>query len=139
MIFPNEINIPEVELNNNELKMYKEVAWDFKNNEPLIINGDPVIVEGREAIKVWCYKALLTNRFKHTIFSWDYGCEIETLINKGFTKALMSSEVERFVIEALEINEYITKVEVDNISFQSDSLSIYITVNTVYGEVVVNV
>lgn len=121
------------------LPLYKEIAWDFENNTPIIVNNEFLFVEGAEAIKVWIYKALLTERFKYEIYSWDYGSEINTLINKGFTKALITSEVERFISEALLINEYILRVNSVSVSLSSDTLSVDISINTIYGEVEMSV
>lgn len=135
-IFPQASN---VEIDNisivEVLPLYKEVAWDFINNSPILVNNEPMIVEGNEAIKVWIYKALLTERFKYEIYSWDYGSEIETLINKGFTNSLIISEVERFITEALLINEYILAVDSVEVGFNDDTLKVDISVSTIYGEV----
>ena len=57
-----------------EFPLYREVAWDFKNNIPVVEKGDFKIVTGKEAIKTWIYKTLKTERFRYEIYSWDYGC-----------------------------------------------------------------
>ena len=48
-LFPFISNTDDVKVDNT-FPMYKEVAWDFKNNTPIIQNGDFKIVEGNEAI-----------------------------------------------------------------------------------------
>ena len=55
-------NVDEVKVENS-FPLYKEVAWDFEKDTPIIQNGDFKIVEGNDAIKVWTYKALLTPRY----------------------------------------------------------------------------
>ena len=70
-LFPFISNTDEIKVDNS-FPMYKEVAWDFKNNIPILENGDFKIVEGNEAIKVWILKTLLINRYEFEIFSWDY-------------------------------------------------------------------
>ena len=84
-IFP-FINGDDGILDNNytDLPIYKECAWDFVNDKAIFVDGSPKIVYKNEAIKVWIYKAIKTNRYQHEIYSWDYGCEIESLIGKGF-------------------------------------------------------
>lgn len=135
-IFPQASNVEIDSISTVEvLPLYKEVAWDFINNSPILVNNEPMIVEGNEAIKVWIHKALLTERFKYEIYSWDYGSEIETLINKGFTKSLIVSEVERYISEALLINEYILSVDSIEVNFNDDTLKVDISVSTIYGEV----
>lgn len=135
-IFPEFDN---VEINEVTLPLYKDIAWDFINNKPLMYNNDFLIVDGNEAIKSWIYRAIRTARFRYEIYTWDFGSEIESLINQSYTKALIKSEIERYVKEALLINEYIESVDVVNISFENDVLSIDISVTTIYGEVSVNV
>lgn len=136
-LFPS-INIENKPIENT-LELYKEVAWDFEKDSPKLINGDILIVEGTEALKVWIYKALKTVRFTHEIYSWDYGNEMENLINKGFTNDLVIAETKRYVTEALMINEYILSVDLIEVNFKGDVLTVEVNVNTVYGEVSVNV
>ncbi len=141
-IFP-FMSIDEVEVNiensNNELPMYYEVGWNYIKDEPLIENNEFVIVEGNEAIKVWIYKAIKTARYQYPIYSWDYGCEISSLIGQKYTKGLTKSEAERYIKEAILINPYVTDVKIIDINFSEDILSVSIQVDTIYGEVNVNV
>lgn len=126
---------PEQELPTiKELPMYREVAWDFKNNSPILENGDFKIVEGNEAIKIWCYKAIHTHRYAYSIYSWDYGSEIDSLIGLGYTKSLTESEINRFIEEALLVNEYINEVIVSDVTFIDSKLSAKVKIITVYGE-----
>ena len=141
-IFP-FMNIDEVEVNiensNSELPMYYEVGWNYIKDEPFIENNEFVIVEGNEAIKVWIYKAIKTARYQYPIYSWDYGCEISSLIGQKYTKGLTKSEAERYIKEAILINPYVTDVKIIDINFSEDILSVSIQVDTIYGEVNVNV
>ena len=141
-IFP-FMNIEDIESNIensiDELPMYYEVGWDYFKDEPLIENNEFVIVEGNNAIKVWIYKAIKTVRYQYPIYSWDYGCEISSLIGQKYTKGLTKSEAERYIKEAILINPYITDVKIIDINFSEDILSVSIQVDTIYGEVNVNV
>ena len=141
-IFP-FMNIEDIEssIENSidELPMYYEVGWDYIKDEPLIENNEFVIVEGNNAIKVWIYKAIKTVRYQYPIYSWDYGCEISSLIGQKYTKELTKSEAERYIKEAILINPYITDVKIIDINFSEDILSVSIQVDTIYGEVNVNV
>ena len=141
-IFP-FMNIEDIESNIensiDELPMYYEVGWYYIKDEPLIENNEFVIVEGNNAIKVWIYKAIKTVRYQYPIYSWDYGCEISSLIGQKYTKGLTKSEAERYIKEAILINPYITDVKIIDINFSEDILSVSIQVDTIYGEVNVNV
>ena len=132
-LFPFISNVDEVKVDNS-FPLYKEVAWDFEKDIPIIQNGDFKIVEGNEAIKVWVYKALLTPRYNHSIYSWDYGSELMDLIGKAYTPSLTKEEAKRYIKEALLINPYILEVTVVDTSFNNGLLSADIKIVTIYGE-----
>ena len=122
-----------LEASNNNLPVYKECAWDFESDKAIFVDGSPKIVYKNEAIKVWIYKAIKTNRYQHEIYTWDYGCEIESLIGKGFEFGFIKSETKRYIEEALLINPYITKINKIDIEFSKDVLTAYVDLETVYG------
>lgn len=130
-IFP-FITYEEEQIKIEPLPLYREVAWDFIANDVVLHNGSPLIVEGNEAIKVWCYKAILTPRYDYMIYTWDYGTELQELIGKAYSKDLTKSEAGRYITEALSINPYITDVKINSCSFSEDELSASITVKTIY-------
>ena len=119
---------------NNSFPLYREVAWDFKRNIPIIENGDFKIVEGNNAIKVWVYKALLVPRYNYSIYSWNYGSELMDLIGKAYTPQLTKSEAKRYIEEALKINPYILDVNVIDTDFKDSILSANVKIVTIYGE-----
>lgn len=123
----------------SDYPMYREVKWDFQNNVPIYKNGNPVIVEGLEAIKVWAWKALHTPRFRYEIYSWDYGNELESLIGQSYSQALKESEAARYVRECLLINPYITDVKNITVNQSGDKISITGTLETIYGEANISV
>lgn len=122
-----------------ELKLYKEVKWDFEKNVPVFINGVPAIVSGKEAVRVWIWKSLNVPRYRHDIYTWDYGSEIESLIGLPFTEELKQSEATRYISECLLINPYITDVSNITITFAGEKLTLECVVHTVYGEVEIHV
>ena len=117
------------------LPMCREVAWDYKNNAPVWRRGEPLIVTGKEAVKVWVFKALMTPRFKYEIYTWAYGSEFESLIGQAYTPELKQSECARYLRECLLINPYITNVTGIEADFQGSTLSVSCLVHTIYGEV----
>ena len=126
-------NVDEVKVDNRS-PLYKEVAWDFEKDTPIIQNGDFKIVEGNEAIKVWVYKALSTPRYNYSVYSWNYGSELMDLIGKAYTPSLTKEEAKRYIKEALSINPYILEVNVINTDFKDGLLSADIKLLTIYGE-----
>ena len=119
---------------NNSFPLYREIAWDFKRDIPILENGDFKIVEGNEAIKVWVYKALLVPRYNYSIYSWNYGSELMDLIGKAYTPQLTKSEAKRYIEEALKINPYILDVNVIDTDFKDSVLSANVKITTIYGE-----
>ena len=118
----------------NSFPLYREIAWDFKRDTPILENGDFKIVEGNEAIKVWVYKALLVPRYNYSIYSWNYGSELMDLIGKAYTPQLTKSEAKRYIEEALKINPYILDVNVIDTDFKDSILSANVKITTIYGE-----
>ena len=120
-------------------ELYVEVAWDFQAEKPIYRAGEPVLVTGAEAIYVWAWHALKTPRLRHEIFTQDYGNDIDSLIGKPFSDALKQAEAIRYVRECLTINPYITDVTNIVVSADADRLAISCSINTIYGEVSLNV
>ena len=117
----------------NNFPLYKECAWDFVNDRAIFVDGSPKIVYGNEGIKVWIYKAIKTNRYEFEIYTWDYGSEIESLLGKGFQIGFIKSETKRYIEEALIVNPYITQINKIDIDFNTDVLTAYVDLETVYG------
>lgn len=140
-IFPFiEATEEEVEELEVELPLAKEYAWDFNKQDFRYKNGKMYFAYGNEAIKIWLWKLLKTERFRYLIFSWDYGNEIIELIGQGYTQALINSEAERYVREAIEYNlsDYVTDITDVEITFVDRLLSVSFTAITPYGEVQYN-
>ena len=132
-LFPFISNTDEVKVDNS-FPLYREIAWDFKNNIPILENGNFKTVEGNEALKVWILKTLLINRYEFEIFSWDYGSELMDLIGKAYTPSLTKEEAKRYIKEALEINPYIINIDVVDVSFSDAILHGEVKIKTIYGE-----
>ena len=120
------------------LPLYREIAWDFKNDHPLIENNEFKIVEMNDAISVWIYHAIKTYRYAFSIYSWDFGCEIDTLLGQNYTPAHTKAEVTRYITDALMINPYILSIEKIIVNFDGDTLQVDIRVITVYEELEVS-
>lgn len=121
------------------LPLCRETAWNFNSGTPVFSGGRPVEVTGAEAVKVWIWKAIKTARFRHDIYTWDFGCEAEELVGQPFTPAVKESEAVRYIKEALAPNPYITGVRRVDVTFSGTRLTVSCAVSTIYGEVEVNV
>lgn len=117
------------------LPLAQEVAWDYENDVPIYRRGEPVTVTGKEAVKVWIWNAILTERYRYEIYSWAYGSEFHSLIGQAYTPNLKTAEAPRFLKECLLVNPYITAVNNITVEFAGSRLTVTGTAMTVYGEV----
>lgn len=107
----------------------REFGLDFNTGQ---LTGE--IVEGIEAIKVWCYLALRVARYHFFICSWDYGSELEDLYGQGYSAEHIESEAARMIEECLLENDYIESVEISDANYKAGRFSATITIETIYGE-----
>ncbi|WP_407310909.1 DUF2634 domain-containing protein [Desulfosporosinus sp. SB140] len=121
------------------LPLAKEYAWDFDNNNFLLIDGKNITVTCKDAVKVWIWKALQTPKNRYKAYSGNFGNDLETLINQGLSSAALNSEVERYLKESLLINPYISGVSNIAISVDGSKTSVSFTATTIYGDVSMNV
>lgn len=136
-IFP-MISPPEERAAAGALPLYREAAWDFEQDTPIFRGGELVVVSGKEALKVWIWRAIRTPRFKYEIYTWAYGSEFESLLGQAYTDAVKTAEAPRYLRECLLINPYIKDVKDISVTFEAGRLTVKGTAVTVYGEVNVN-
>lgn len=118
-----------------ELPLLKEYAYDFEKNELLLdADGRTFLVEGREALRIWIFKALFTERFHYIAYSAAYGSEWkEQLTGRAMNGEIIKLELERFIVEALMVNPYIKRL--DNFVFDNTftGMTVSFDVTSVYG------
>ncbi len=120
-----------------KLPFFKEIAINFETGEPLLEENEFIILEGKEALKVWVWKTLKTERNKYLIYSDSYGNDLAENIGQIYDKttkdALMINEIK----ECLLVNPYITNVYNFSITTLEEGrhpvISFY--VDTIYGVV----
>lgn len=128
-MFPFEIETEEEEDYLKDDEVLREYEVDFITGE---LTGG--IVEGIEALKVWVWVALHTNRYRFEIYSWDFGHELEDMIGKTYSEEYITSETESLVEECLLVNEKIIGISDFECSIEKDKLVISFTILSVYGE-----
>lgn len=128
-----------LDANSTALPMPHEYAWDYDNDCMKLVDGKPQVVSGAEAIKVWAWNALQTDRYRYKAYTWDYGHELKSLFGLDYSDEVRAAEAERFIRECLSVNPYIKDISDFNISFKGDTLSASFRIKTPYGEVEMNV
>lgn len=85
-----------------------------------------------EALKQAIYKVLNTEKYEYSIYSFNYGIELENLIGKDII--YVKIELKRRIIECLMEDERI--INVDNFNFidKGDELLCTFSVTSIYGE-----
>lgn len=126
-IFPFIDSSTSAESTTEELPLLKEYAYDFEKNELLLDeNGHTYMVEGNAALRIWILKALSTERFHYTAYSYAFGTEYQDqLIGHAMNTEVLKLEMERFIIEALMVNPYILRL--DNFGFVNSGAEMMVT------------
>lgn len=125
-----EMQIPE--RYQRETESSKTYALDFNTGN---IKG---MIDGIEAVKQFVQKAIKTPRYRHLIYTDDYGCEIESLIGQGFTSSFTKSEIIRVITEALIYDERINRVYNFEIASVDDEVHVKFNIDTTEGSFAVS-
>lgn len=117
-----------------------ELDYDFEKHDfKYDGNGQHIIVSGNDALKIWIYKALMTERFRYLAYSWQYGLEVRPYIGKVMGVQERYSEMKRIIIECLMVNPYIKSIDSIESTAEREKLTVDISLTTIYGEVSVSV
>ena len=116
----------------------REVAWDFVRDQPIWRSGSPLYVTGADAVLVWAWNCIHTERFAHDVFTADYGQDLAGLIGQPYGDEVRQSEAIRKLREALLIHPYITAVDQVSARFEGAMLTVSFRMHTIYGEVAIH-
>ena len=132
-----EIFLNETETQENDLPLFKEMAIDFETGEPIIKNNEIVTLEGSEALKVWIWRALKTERYKYKAYSNNYGNELKEQLGTIYDKTIKDAILENEIRECLGVNPYIVRLHSFSIETPEGMQHpyIYFSVDTVYGTI----
>lgn len=133
-IFPEFEPTDTQETTTTQVTYGKELAFDFEKGDFIYEDGKPKVVEGIEALKVWIEKAIRTARYRFPIYSFQYGCELEDIIGLDLPRAVLESEVQRVIKEALIYDDRIEDVRDFIIERGGDWLKVTFTVITTLGD-----
>lgn len=118
-----------------ELPLLRELETDLSTGQPKLENGRFRYVAGREAVKVWIWRALQPEnaRFAYSAHTGNYGNQLMKLAGLALPEA--ESRLARMVRETLRVCPYITSVERFSFSREDSRLKAAFTVKTIYGTV----
>lgn len=118
------------------LSILTEYGYDFDKQQFLYDeNGNNVTVTEDEALKVWIYKAILTERYRYLAYHDEYGITIEpyqgTMPNNVYT----ADRIRQNIREGLSINPYIAKINSITIEKrEKDELIVSVDVTSIYSD-----
>lgn len=125
--------LPEVDVNLDEdLDVVTETDVEPSRTYALDLGSGAVggIIDGREAIRQFILKSILTSRFHFSIYDEDYGCELEDLIGQDVPMELLETEIPRVITEALIYDDRIDDVYGFDITQEADNLFVSFYVDT---------
>ena len=131
------IFLEKAETEVEEMPTFKEYAIDFKTGEYIKDeNNDIKVLEKNEALKVWIFKALKTERFRYAdVHSDNYGSELETNIGSIYQKSVKDALMINQIRDTLLVNPYILECYNFDISNENEYVpQITFNVKTVYGK-----
>lgn len=120
----------------NNLPIFIEYAWDFENDRFIYNSGKHKSVTENEALEVWIYKTLKTERWRYLAYDNAYGIELEQFIGAYINNSSNSVEIEQYISEALLINPYIKSIDDIQASIDGEELTYTISLTTIYGTLV---
>ena len=87
--------------------MKKTFDFDFGNGEFVMKDGNPIILSGINALKLWIQKCIRTQLYRYSIYKdKQYGANIEDLVmGKSYNFDFAESELRREIETALLRNE----------------------------------
>ena len=117
--------------------MKKTFDFDFHAGEFRMKNGNPVVLTGSDALKLWIQKCIRTQLNRYSIYKGkQYGANIEDLvIGKSYNFDFAESELRREIETALLQNEDIQSMSSFSVKRAGSTLDISLTLITVYGKV----
>lgn len=91
------------------------------------------MTDGLDAVTQAVFLALHTDRYRHVIYSWQYGVELDDLF--GQPKDYVCAELRRRITEALTQDGRIQAVRDFTFTTSGRKIGVSFTVNTIYGPV----
>lgn len=117
------------------LPLLSEYGYDFeKHRFRYDENGNNITVTENEALKVWIYKALMTERYRYLAYHDEYGITIEPYQERCLTASIQQTRSAR-ISGRVGRQSYIARINrVDVEKREKDDLSILVDVTSIYSD-----
>lgn len=119
----------------NFLPLFTEMAIDFNTGEIIEENGEIKKLTGKEALNVWIWKALKTDRNRYKAYSSSFGNELKKEIGYVYDRTVKEQLIINEIMECLLVNPYIKKVYNFELNYDNDSVSLTVKfyIDSIYG------
>ncbi len=122
-----------------EREGFCEYAYDFENNELLTKNGEHYYVYGNEAMKIWIYKCMLTDRFRYSAYTDRFGTEVYSLVGEVISSKLKEAELKRYITEAIMVHPFMVSINKIDIKMIKAGAYVDVYYTTVFSDKIVRV
>lgn len=131
----NLIEKQQLEDQENSLPLFTEMAIDFKTGETISKDGEIIKLTGKEALNVWIWKALKTERNRFKTYSNSFGSDIHKEIGYVYDRTVKEQLITSEIIDTLMVNPYILRVYDFEIEYSDETLTLNIRfkVDSIYG------
>lgn len=111
--------------------------FDFEAGEFVVTPTRKIsVAEDTAAWVMWCEKAVRTPRYRHLIYSRDYGHEYDDLIGKSYSRAVMESEIERMTRDALMVDPRTAGVDIFTFEWSGEACRFTCRVTNTRDEII---
>ena len=130
------MNSPQAANSNESLPLFVEYGYDFeKQCFRYDEKGQNLMVTENEALKVWIYKAILTERYRYLAYDDSYGITIEPYHGRAPNSRYTADQISQNIREGLLVNPYIARINhIDVEKREHDDLIITVDVTSIYNE-----
>ena len=131
----NLIEKQQQEQQENSLPLFTEMAIDFNTGEIISKDGEIVKLTGKEALNVWIWKTLKTERNRFKAYSSSFGSDIHKEIGYVYDRTVKEQLITSEIVDTLIVNPYILRVYDFEIDYSDEDLTLNIKfkVDSIYG------
>lgn len=131
----NLIEKQQQEMQENSLPLFTEMAIDFNTGETISKDGELVKLTGKEALNVWIWKTLKTERNRFKAYSSSFGSDIHKEIGYVYDRTVKEQLIASEIVDTLIVNPYILRVYDFEIDYSDEDLTLNIKfkVDSIYG------
>lgn len=119
----------------NNLPLFTEMAIDFNTGEIIEENREIKKLTGKEALNVWVWKALKTERNRYEAYSSSFGNDLTKEIGYVYDRTVKEQLIINEIIECLMVNPYITNVYNFELNYDEENvrLDVKFYIDSIYG------